>query len=364
MVWVCYFILSFLAMRIMVALTNLLTRQWLGKECSKSQALVSILIPARNEAANIGKLLQNICDQNYPNYEVLVYDDESTDSTANIVELFSKKNKQIQLLKSVPLPQGWLGKNHACHKLATRAKGDFFLFLDADVEIKPDLICNALYHMEKYNLDLFSIFPAQTMKSWGEKITIPLMNTILISMLPLILIRICSWTSFSAANGQFMFYKSSIYLKHFFHQIVKLNAVEDISILRTMKKMKYRTHTLLSNGQISCRMYNGFSEAVNGFSKNVFMFFGGSILTTLFYALITSLGIFIIGFYMPVAYLIGFIAGTILLRLLVSIASKQNIWHNLILAPIQQTAFFWIVIWAIRNKLIGHQYWKGRKIQT
>ncbi len=364
MIWVCYFILSFLSLRVLVALTNLLTRQWLHKECSASNALVSILIPARNEAANIGKLLQNISDLDYSNYEVLVYDDESTDDTAKIVQLFSKTDKRIELLKGLPLPSGWLGKNYACHRLAMRAKGDFFLFLDADVEIEPGLIRNALYHIEKYNLDVFSIFPTQTMKSWGEKITIPLMNTILVSMLPLILVRVSSWKSFSAANGQFMFYKSTTYLKHFFHQIVKLNAVEDISILKTMKKMKYRTHTLLSNGQISCRMYNGFSEAVNGFSKNVFMFFGGSIFATLFYALVTSLGIFIIGYFMPVIYLLAFLALTILLRIMVSIASKQNIWHNLILAPVQQIAFLCIVSRAVKNKLKGQMYWKGRKIQT
>ncbi len=263
-------ILGFLFLRFLVSLANLIMQQWLHNGELQQNPLVSILIPARNEENNLGELLSSIMKQDYQNYEVFVYDDLSEDNTEAIAKEYVKKDQRFHLITGEPLPEGWLGKNHACHQLSLHANGNYLLFMDADVNIKKGLIKNSLAHSKKYSLQLFSIFPRQRMHSFGEKITVPLMNWILLSLLPLYLIRTSSRKSLAAANGQFMLFDAKTYHKHYFHEMLKGHKVEDIAILKKMKAIGYSCHTVASNGQIECRMYKGFKDAAQGFPKNGF----------------------------------------------------------------------------------------------
>ncbi|MEE4177660.1 MAG: glycosyltransferase [Bacteroides sp.] len=362
MIWLAYFTLGFLVLRLLVALTNLLTRQWLHPDQPEDNALVSVLIPARNEERNIGKLLESLGRQDYPQLEILIYDDLSTDQTARLVEECAKKDSRIRLLPGKGLPQGWLGKNHACHQLAREAKGDYLLFIDADVTAESKLISQALAHLQKHKLSLLSIFPQQMMHTLGERLTVPLMNWILVSLLPLIFTRISSWTSFSAANGQFMLFHAKTYRKHHFHQMVRSQKVEDIIIFRKLKKLGLRGHTILSNGQVKCRMYTSFREALQGFSKNVFEFFGNSILLTVFMALLTTFGFVPVYLALGTEFALAWLAGAILLRAMAAFASRQNVVQTIVLLPFQQLAFFVVIIEAIRVRIRGKSSWKGRKV--
>lgn len=328
--------------------------------------MVSVLIPARNEAGNIGALLSNLiqaCPVRDPlTIEILIYDDLSEDDTAAIVDDLACMDGRIRLIRGKELPKGWLGKNHACHQLAKEASGRYFLFLDADVSIEEGLISATLGHLKKHRLALLSIFPQQIMHSIGERVTVPLMNWILVSLLPLVLTRMSAWSSFSAANGQFMLFDADIYRRHAFHQQVKGHKVEDIVIFRMMKQQGLPVQTLLSNGMIKCRMYAGFGEAVRGFSKNVFAFFGGSMFAGLMFALVTSLG------FVPVWVAWGFMAAVVylllalLLRAVVSMASRQPVWQNMLLAPWQQMAFLVVMAVASYHTVFGKTSWKGRQI--
>ncbi len=360
MMWLACFILFFLAVRLMVAALNVATARKKYRPVLKGRPLLSVLVPARNEALNIGRLIQSIENQEYKNYELLIYDDQSDDKTGEIVESFAKNNPKIRLIRGKTLPEGWLGKNHACHCLASESKGEYLLFLDADVEVGIHLFDESINYLNEKEIQLLSIFPQQVMLSMAEKLTVPLMNWILVSLLPLVMTRFSSWKSFSAANGQFMLFDAKIYREHFFHSFVKLNAVEDIQIFRMMKKMKYRTETLLSNGQIKCRMYNGFSQAVEGFSKNIPAFFGGSVLFTLAFTLITTFGWAIVLIYMSLYVFIIFAAGTLFLRVLVSWASRQNCYENVLYAPLQQLVFAYIAFRSLMIKKTGQIVWKGR----
>ena len=362
MIWLAYFILGFLGLRLLVVLTNLFTRQWLHPGQPKDSVLVSVLIPARNEERNIGTLLESLGRQDYPNLEILVYDDLSTDQTASQVEDRALKDPRIRLLPGKDLPKGWLGKNHACHQLAREAKGDYLLFMDADVTAGPKLISQALAHLQKHKLSLLSIFPQQVMHTLGERLTVPLMNWILVTLLPLLFTRISSWTSFSAANGQFMLFNGRSYRRHHFHQMVRNQKVEDIIIFRKLKKLGLRGHTILSNGQVKCRMYNGFGEAVQGFSKNVFEFFGDSILLTVFMALLTTFGFLPVYLALGPDFALAWLAGVILLRALAASVSRQNVLLTILLFPFQQLAFFWVIVQAIRNRIRGKGSWKGRAV--
>lgn len=354
--------IAYLAVQLLVALINLVSGQKLKAGELKVSPMVSILVPARNEENNIGLLLDDISRLDYGNYELLVYDDDSVDQTASIVREKARQDDRIRYIHGKgPLP-GWLGKNHACHQLARIAKGDYLLFMDADVRVIPELLTDSLAAMEKHDLDLLSLFPVQKMRGPGEWLTVPLMNRILLGNLPLILVRLSSLPAFSAANGQFMLFKSDIYKKHWLHKQVNNEKVEDIRISRNMKKMNYRVQTLLSGGQISCRMYKGFGEGLEGFAKNIHAFFGKNWLILLLYILLTTLGPLAVWISFSLSASIIYLAAAVIFRLLVSVQSLQSWWINTLLMPLQQITLIIISVLAAYSHFTGTLYWKGRKI--
>jgi glycosyltransferase involved in cell wall biosynthesis len=359
---ISYIILAFLAIRLLVALTNLVTgRRLLSGQYSGNQ-FISILIPARNESENIGRLLDNIISQDYTNFEVMVYDDMSEDDTLDIVKAYSMKDSRIGYIEGKELPGGWLGKNYACHRLSLKARGSFFLFMDADVKIEKGLIGSSLHYFDREGLALLSVFPQQEMVTAGEKLTVPLMNWILVSMLPLMLVEYSSRRSLSAANGQFMLFDAGLYRKYRWHEKARSHKVEDIEIVKLIKREGHRVITLLSNGLIRCRMYSNLRESIEGFSKNVTAFFGNSALLTLLFTIVTSFGIFVLIF---TSYLLAavYLILSVLLRIVISIQSRQNVLTNILLIIPQQIAFIVVVIKALYNKSVKYGNWKGRQIR-
>ncbi len=166
--YITLFLLSFAALRLFVAMVNLITQPFLPSAKPVSFPLVSVLIPARNEENNIGNLLSLLSKQTYLNLEILVYNDLSTDNTAKIIRQKQTEDSRISLIEGVTLPLGWLGKNHACHNLSQRATGRYLLFLDADVKVSPLFIENAVAYMQKNQLSLLTLFPRQRTLSLGE----------------------------------------------------------------------------------------------------------------------------------------------------------------------------------------------------
>ncbi len=352
----------FTGLRLLVALSNLLMRQWLQPAVPRKKQLTSVLIPARNEEKNIALLLEDIIRQDHDQWEAIVYDDLSEDKTAEIAGSYTDNDKRIRLVKGQELPEGWLGKNHACHQLARHARGDLLLFVDADVRMKTTLISNAIAHFEKQQLHMLSVFPQQIMQTWGERLIVPLMNWILVSLLPLILTRVSRFPSLSAANGQFLMICAETYRNHMFHQKFKNSVAEDIAIARYMKRSGLQTHTILSGGQVRCRMYASFAEAVNGFSKNVMAFFGSSPLTAITFTAITSFGVVPVYLAMGPLRAVLLLCTTLLIRTIVSAASKQHIAHNLLAAPVQQLSLIILVFRSIHNIIYKKNKWKGRII--
>jgi glycosyltransferase involved in cell wall biosynthesis len=364
MIYLAVAVWVFMGTRLLIATVNLLTRQWLPSASASGNAKVSVLIPARNEAHTISHLLSGLLSQDYINWHAIVYDDLSEDKTAEVVKYFQEKDPRIKLIKGKELPHGWLGKNFACYQLARQADGEYLLFIDADVRLEKTLIRDALAHLQKHKLELLSVFPQQIMVSRGEKISVPIMNWVLVSLLPLILTRTSSMPAFAAANGQHMLFKTTTYRQMQFHERFKNHAVEDIAIARYMKKQKLRIHTLLSNGQIKCRMYFSLKEAINGFSKNILAFFGNSIPASIIILIITSLGIIPVYLASGVTATIIYLISALLLRLLVAVVSRQNLLDSIITAPVQQIIFCIMIIKAIYKRYKRKNTWKGRIINV
>lgn len=363
MIYFCYFFISLLSIRLLIAFVNYFSFAYLPKLTPLATApSVSILIPARDEEDNIGTLLEQLTTLEYRTIEIIVYNDHSDDKTESIVKHWATLNPAIKIINGQNPPQGWLGKNHACHELSKAASGEILLFLDADVSIKKDLIERSINHLQKYELHLLSIFPKQIVKSFGEKISVPLMNWILLSLLPLFLIRKSKNEAFSAANGQFMMFKAATYKTIWPHEKCKSDRVEDIAIIKLFKKNKLISDTRLGDSDISCRMYNGLDAAVAGFTKNIFQFFGNSILVAISFGIITTTAPFIIYFNMGVWWVTTYIAGILSIRIFVSLASQQSVVQNVLLATPQHIVFLVIIIKGLIGSKQKKLIWKGRNI--
>lgn len=334
------------------------------KRLSNNDHLISIMIPARNEEINIGKCLENLVIQDYPNKEILVLDDHSTDKTAYIVKRYAEKHNIIRLLEGSELPEGWIGKNWACHQLSLQARGKYFLFIDADVELKANTLSAVNDEMNNSKSKMISVFSTQIIKSLGEWLIVPLMNWLLLAFLPLRLVYSSSNKSFSAANGQFMFWERNTYLNIGGHLTVKAEVVEDMEFARLCKSKGIKIQTMLGGNLIFCRMYENLADSFKGFSKN---FFRGFNTHPLFFLqmIIFFIALFLMPFFLiPINTL--FIIPVIiilLIRGIISLLSKQNMLLNFLLHPLQMIFMFLIGINSIIVASFNKTEWKGRRIE-
>ncbi|MCK9279798.1 MAG: glycosyltransferase family 2 protein [Melioribacteraceae bacterium] len=355
-------ILSFSFISFLIVAYNYFTAPRITRnesKISKSES-ISVLIPARNEENNTKKILDSLISQTYKQLNIIVLDDHSTDKTKVIVKEYTRKHNNISLIIGETLPKGWLGKNWACHQLSKHAKGDYYLFVDADVELKENAIDLLITKMEDYKLDAISVFPSQRINGFGQWLVVPMMNWLLLSFLPLNQVFKSKKKSFTAANGQLFLFKKYIYKAIGGHEKVKNEVVEDMEFARLLKVNRYKLMTAVGDTEIFCSMYDSFNSAVTGFSKNFYEGFKIPKVTFMF-----LMFFFEIVFFLPftlVFFDIGFLIPILLIllsRIYISIISRQNIFINLLLHPIQMIILFYVGIKSV-NK-IGIE-WKGRRL--
>ncbi|MGE5349879.1 MAG: glycosyltransferase [Actinomycetota bacterium] len=357
-------ILFLTLLRFTVALVNMLSRPFLPMVVTDQACLpsLSILIPVRNEEKNIGNLLGSLALLPYSRAEIIVYDDGSTDNTADVTAACARVDGRLRYIRGGELPQGWTGKNHACHRLAAEAAGEYLLFLDADVTVSEDFLRRAVAFAVRHRLALLSMFPRQRMRSRGEKIVVPFMFRILLSLLPLFLIRRCRWSSFAAANGQMMLFHAMTYRRYRFHERVREKLAEDIEIMRLLKKCRLKGDTLVGRKEIECRMYRSYKEGVNGFSRNIFSMFGNSLAFLLLYAL-SGLAGWIIVLLISWQYLAIYLLMVLGINSMIAMTSRQRVSENLICLLPGIAAFYHIAFLALKHRIRKSYEWKGRKVE-
>jgi len=354
--------LFFIVLRFTVTLFNFISNPKLTRVNRHYTDFVSILIPARNEAGNILSLLQSINRQDYRDFEVIVYDDESSDKTYAVCTKFADTHKGFRVIKGNELPDGWTGKNYACHQLAKQARGDYFLFLDADETIANGLINSAVHRMKIYKLGLLSLFANQVMPTMGEKTTVPLLHYMLLNLLPLRLVYLSKNAGIAVACGQFMLFDAAIYRENWWHQLVSDKVVEDAAIMKLVKSASCNGEVLLANGMINCRMYKSYREAITGFSKNALAVFNYSIFSVLIYIIMLAGGPMLV--LMTLNFnLIFFMLGLIILtRIMISLSAGQSAIYNVITHPIQMINLVMIAFISIQKNLTNTNVWKGRRV--
>ena len=357
------FTLVFLALRTLISLANLMSRLHLPDKKPTSFPKVSVLIPARNEETALGGLLESLEKQDYPDFEVIICDDHSSDNTEEILNWIAGEDERFHWFLGEKLPEDWLGKNFACHQLAQKASGKYLIFLDADVELSPDAIAKAVAFFQGKKLSLLSVFPQQKMESFAEQVTVPVMNWILQSLLPMILVQKSKFPSLSAANGQLMMFDAENYRTHQWHSRVRNQNVEDIRLARMIKSEGFKIAVLLGDNDVFCRMYRSFDEAVVGFSRNIHEYFGGRRIVMLAFWLIVCFGPFIVFFSFGWCFLGLFVLLILANRFFISLACRQNVFLSVLLHPLQIISFTFIVFYNIFRRIKKETTWKGRKIK-
>jgi len=230
--------------------------------------LVSILIPARDEAANIEPCLRAALASRDVPIEVVVMDDGSRDGTGAIVAALAAEDERLGLLTAPPLPPGWTGKVHACARLAEAARGTHLLFIDADVRLRPHAAAAMAAHAEDHELALVTGVPRQVLGGLGEGLTVPAINFLMLGYLPGGGRAETHRPSLAAACGQLMLVEAMAYRRAGGHAAAPGILHEGLALARRLRTQGFRTEVVDGSRLAACRMYSGFREAWAGFVKN------------------------------------------------------------------------------------------------
>ena len=225
--------------------------------------LISVLIPARNEEEDIVPCLESLRQQDYPNYEILVLDDNSTDRTAERVAEVVVADPRIRLLRGQPLPQGWAGKPYACHQLAAEAKGSWLLFTDADTIHAPTMLSSAMAYVHEHRLSLLSGLPLQKTVSFSQRVAVPAMYFLILCGMPLWWVQGARRPKPGLVIGQFIFVAAADYHEVGGHEAVRSKILEDIWLGFTMARHGKRLGVVDLSGVVS----GEFGDLWEGFGK-------------------------------------------------------------------------------------------------
>ena len=231
------------------------------------RASCSVLIPARNEEANIAAALRSIVQSENIDLEVIVLDDGSTDCTAEIVR--ECIDARVRLETAQPLPAGWCGKNFACHQLAALARHPLLVFMDADVRIsRPDSLTRLAQFMEPSGAALTSGVPFEETRGLTEKLIIPLIHFVLLGFLPLERMRKSTDPRFAAACGQILAVRRDAYERAGGHAAIANRIHDAVALTRTFRAHGFATDLFDATDTFHCRMYQRAADVWHGFAKN------------------------------------------------------------------------------------------------
>jgi len=230
--------------------------------------LVSVLVPARNEEENIGNCLASILRQDYPNFEAIVLDDNSSDRTAEIVSEIAEKDSRVHLIRGRLLPDGWAGKCFACHQLSQNARGSWLLFIDADTVSQPHMIRSTLQLAVSNRAAMLSGFPRQRVSGITQKIVIPILFYFLVmSWFPLWLFHSWKKPGPTLAIGQFLLFRREDYMMIGGHESVKSRIMEDVWFGIEMHRHGGRLLSVNLSGVLTTKMYSSMSQMAEGCIK-------------------------------------------------------------------------------------------------
>lgn len=337
---------------------------------------VAVIVPVRDEEANIARCLQSLADQTYatPRTRILVIDDQSRDRTREIVAAFVEKYAQMALTRSPSLPLGWTGKSHACAIGAQLAGGSEWLcFLDADVRAEPEMLASAVTYAVSEDLDLLSLSPRQEFETFAERLIMPCGFYLLAFCQDLRRLQAQDCAS-TVVTGQCMLIRRSAYEAVGGHGAVRRAICEDLELGLLVKRLRGQVRLVEGRRLLSTRMYTDASALWIGISKNLVEMLQGARRTLAIAAVapILAWATFLIPLFDAVGCAHS-VQGACLALWPASFASAAAlglhiagaahfgipVWYGL-LFPFGYTAGSLIAVDSVRRRWVGAVQWKGR----
>jgi chlorobactene glucosyltransferase len=256
--------------------TNLLVLPRLSRARLPGKPLppVSIPVPARDEERGVAAGVGSPLAQDYPDFEVVVVDDRSTDRTGEILRELAAANPRLRVIRGEEPPRGWLGKPHALWQAARAARGEIFLFVDADVRYHPDALREAVGFLEARGVDFLALFPRLETNGFWE--------SVLMAYLPVSVFFGPGWLAHSrrsrwiaAGGGAGNLVRRRAYEAVGGHEALRDSVIDDIRLARTVKRAGFPVALVRAEDRLAVRMYRGFREVWDGFTKNVAYGFDG-----------------------------------------------------------------------------------------
>src|SRR5947209_1157095 len=236
------------------------------------EPLVSVIIPARDEAHIIEQTVRAFLAQTYANLEVIVVNDRSADGTGDIVRAIH--DERLTVIDGVEPPAGWLGKPWALHQGSRAASGELLLFVDADLIYTPPALAAAVAYLQAQALALLSLFPHLEMHGFGEIASMPMMPMVFHTFMPTWLSNRTRFARLAIGGGTGNLVVRAIYEASGGHEELRDAVVDDIALARLIRRHGGRTEIVRAEDLVSLRMYRGLGEVIDGFTKNTFSALG------------------------------------------------------------------------------------------
>ena len=340
------------------------------KEALVAYPYISVCIPARNEERSIKNCVESLLNQNYPNFEVIVVDDNSNDNTAKIVCSMTEQYPNLIFVAGEQLASGWTGKPYALHQAYQRSRGQYLLFTDADLTYQSHALKTAIHTMICKDLDLLTLMPAAVFGSFWERV-----------VQPVIFGFIAALTNFRKVNseshqsamgfGAFLLFKKEAYQKIGGHFSVANEVLEDIMIAKKAKLNGLSILVADGKNLFSIRMYHSMEEIWIGWRKNIFLAMKNSIFRASFYMVMVLC--FLLTPYIIVMCNLWVGAGSVwvgisLLGLALSLATGLGLCHelglerkNVFLFPLGAIVMVVIMFSSmVQTLLLRRTEWRGR----
>lgn len=235
-----------------------------------SGPLVSVIIPARNEAGTIATVVDSILRSTYDPLELLVVDDRSTDNTAGILEGY-RADTRLRVIAGEELPEGWYGKPWACVQGYRQARGELLLFTDADTRHHPELLERAVGALLTEHAGLVTVSPAQRCITFWERIVMPQIWFLLALRYSPTSVNRARRSRDIIANGQFILTTRVAYERAGTHAAVRHEVAEDLALAQTYLMKGLKLHFAFAERLMETRMYQGLTQLIEGWSKNIYL---------------------------------------------------------------------------------------------
>ncbi|MFI5838466.1 glycosyltransferase [Catenuloplanes sp. NPDC051500] len=334
-------------------------------------ARIAVLLPLRNEADRVAPCLHALLAQRGLS-EIVILDDGSTDGTADVVRAITGDDPRVRLLSGAPPPPGWLGKPHACHRLAAATDAPVIVFIDADVVLTgPHAVTSAVALLRARRTDLLSPYPLIETGSVGERLVQPLLQWTWLTFLPLRAMERSRRPSLAAAGGQLLVVDAAAYHRAGGHEGVRTEILEDIALARAVKRSGGRIALADGSSLARCRMYTSWQDLADGYAKSLWASLGpppaAALVLTVLLATYTLPPLVVFAAALTgqttaaglalLAWLLG-----VLGRVRTATGTGGRAWPDALAHPVSIALLTWLTLRSHHLRRKGRLRWRGRMV--